>query len=285
LFAGEWSTVLPVDAVTGAAPLIGDARLVSCVAAVGGVDGENMLELGPLEGAHSLMLRRDLGASNVVAIEANAGAFLRCLITKELMHLDGVEFRFGDFRPYLDSTTDRFDLAAAIGVLYHLDDPVPVLENLARVSDRIVIWSHVYNTEFDVDRLAGRFDPPVDRWLGDTSYRLHPYRYEESLEWSGFCGGTRPTAAWIERDDLISVVTSLGFEIALRDDHDHLGTATLRPARRGNRRPPDTGPYLAPDIRPRREDFPRVVKGMSHSGRHNVPCQVGFANSPVGRGG
>jgi SAM-dependent methyltransferase len=193
---------------------------VSCVEALGGAEDATVLELGPLEGAHSVTLRR-LGARHVVAIEANTSAYLRCLVTKEVLRLDGVEFRLGDLRPYLADTTERFDLAVAIGVLYHLDDPVPVLADLARVADRIVIWTHVHNAEFDVDRLAGRFGAPVARSLGTTTYRLHPFSYLESLEWQGFCGGTRPTAAWIERDGLLDVVDALGFDVVLRDDHDH----------------------------------------------------------------
>lgn len=220
LFAGRWSTRLPIDAPTGPIELIGDHRLVSCVEALGGVTDADVLELGPLEGAHSITLR-GLGARRVVAIEANTSAYLRCLVTKEVTGLTGVEFRLGDFRPYLDTTDERFDLAVAIGVLYHLDDPVPVLENLARTTDRIVIWSHVHNRAFDVDRLAHRFGEPVERTTGSTRYRLHPFRYAESLESPGFCGGTRPTAAWIERDDLLAVVDALGFHVVVCDDHDH----------------------------------------------------------------
>ncbi len=47
-------------------------------------------------------------------------------------------------------------------MLYHLDDPVPVLTDLARVTDRIVVWTHVYNDEFGMERLADRFDPTPD---------------------------------------------------------------------------------------------------------------------------
>lgn len=220
LFAGQWSTRLPIDAPTGSADLIGDGRILSCVEALGGVDDADVLELGPLEGAHSITLR-ELGARRVVAIEANTSAYLRCLVTKEITGLDGVEFRLGDFRPYLSSTDERFDLAVAIGVLYHLDDPVPVLRDLARITDRIVIWTHVYNPALDVERLAHRFDPPAEHSIGSTAYRLHPFRYAESLDWDGFCGGTRPTATWIERDDLLAVIEALDFEVVLCDDHDH----------------------------------------------------------------
>lgn len=220
LFTGEWSTRLPIDAPTGTVDLIDDARLVTGVAALGGITGGDVLELGPLEGAHSITLRR-LGARRVVAIEANTGAYLRCLVAKEVTGLDAVEFRLGDFRPYLASTTDRYDLAVAIGVLYHLDDPVPVLRDLARVTDRLVVWTHVHTDSIAGTPLARRFDAPVERTLDDVAYRLHPYRYLDSLAWKGFCGGTRPTAAWIARDDLLAVVHALGFAVVHRDDHDH----------------------------------------------------------------
>ena len=220
LFAGEWSTKLPIDTPTGFAELFDDHRITSCVAALGGVDGSRVLELGPLEGAHTATLRR-LGAASVEAIEANTGAYQRCLVTKEVLGLDGVSFRLGDFRPFLAETEERYDLAVAIGVLYHLDDPVPVLTDLARVTDRIVVWTHVYNDEFGMERLADRFDPVEHHTLGSTAYRLHPYRYESSLDWSGFSGGTRPVARWIERDDLLEVIDALGFDVVTRDDHDH----------------------------------------------------------------
>lgn len=220
LFQGEWSTKLPVDTPTGFADLIDDHRITSCVSALGGVEGARVLELGPLEGAHSATLR-SLGAASVVAIEANTGAFLRCLVTKEILGLDGVEFRLGDFRPYLAHCDEPFDLAVAVGVLYHLDDPVPVLANLARLTDRMIIWSHVVDDEAAMEHFAARFDPPERREFDGTDYRLHPYRYEESLDWEGFSGGTRPIARWIERADLLEIVDRLGFDVVLRDDHDH----------------------------------------------------------------
>ena len=220
VFAGEWSTKLPIDTPTGFADLFDDDRITSCVEALGGVEGAQVLELGPLEGAHTATLR-GLGAASVEAIEANTGAYLRCLVTKEVLGLDGVSFRLGDFRPFLADTNERYDLAVAIGVLYHLDDPVPVLTDLARITDRIVIWTHVYNDEFGMERLADRFDPVEHHSSGSTTYRLHPYRYESSLDWSGFSGGTRPVARWIERDDLLEVIDALGFDVVLRNDHDH----------------------------------------------------------------
>ncbi|NQY56172.1 MAG: class I SAM-dependent methyltransferase [Ilumatobacteraceae bacterium] len=236
LFAGQWSTKLPIDAPTGDVDLFGDSRVIDYVQSVGGVDGQRVLELGPLEGAHTATLRNDLGAAHVTAIEANTSAYLRCLITKELIGLDGVEFQLGDFRPYLATTDDRFDLAVAIGVLYHLDDPVPVLADLTRIADRIVLWTHVHADERNAPQLADRFDAPIDKDLNGTPYRLHPYRYESSLDWSGFCGGTRPKAAWIERDSLLTIIASLGLVIERIEETNHPHGPTVTMALR--KRPP-----------------------------------------------
>ena len=65
------------------------------LAEIGGVTEKTILELGPLEGGHSYMLDR-AGAAQVVAIEGNARAYLKCLIVKELLGLPRVQFLCGD---------------------------------------------------------------------------------------------------------------------------------------------------------------------------------------------
>jgi SAM-dependent methyltransferase len=85
-----------------------------------------VLELGPLEGGHSFMFER-LGAREVIAIEANPRAYLKCLIIKELLDLRRVRFLCGDFLEYLRADGTDFDLVFASGVLYHM-------RNLARTS-------------------------------------------------------------------------------------------------------------------------------------------------------
>src|SRR6187200_3094366 len=62
----------------------------------GRLDGMRVLELGPLEGAHTYQLEK-LGAARVLAVEANAEAFLKCLITKEIADLRVAKFMHGDF--------------------------------------------------------------------------------------------------------------------------------------------------------------------------------------------
>ena len=105
IFAGEWSSKLPepfAEVRAGSALLFADARLEWGLTQLGGVTGKTVLELGPLEGGHTYMLEQG-GAASVVAIEANTRAYLKCLITKELLGLKRARFLCGNFVAFLQA--------------------------------------------------------------------------------------------------------------------------------------------------------------------------------------
>ena len=117
LFAGQWWSAFPSDlsVKAGGLSLFADERIEWMARELGGVTGWRILELGPLEGAHTAMLEQ-AGAADVVAIESNSRAYLKCLITKEILGLKRARFLLGDFRGYLAADgADRFDLAVACG--------------------------------------------------------------------------------------------------------------------------------------------------------------------------
>ena len=120
LFKGEWSSKLPDDirVESGTAELFSDARILQMLDRLGGIEGLSVLELGPLEAAHTTMLDR-AGAASVTAVEANTRAYMKCLIVKELLGLKVSKFLLGDLNAYMEETTERFDLCVASGVLYH----------------------------------------------------------------------------------------------------------------------------------------------------------------------
>ena len=147
IFGGEWASQFPesVAAVhAGTIPLFDDARVHWWKEMVGGFDGQTVLELGPLEGGHSYMLER-YGAQSVLAIEANTRAYLRCLITKEILELKRVRFVCGDFMEYMRQEKTQFDLGVASGVLYHMSNPIEMLGLLTRLTRKhIFLWTHYY---------------------------------------------------------------------------------------------------------------------------------------------
>lgn len=213
VFAGEWSTQFSdeLGLHAGTTRLVEDPRIDWVVEQMGGIDGLEVLELGPLEGGHSAMLHAR-GAS-VLAIEANTHAFLRCLITKNLLGLDRCRFELGDFHPFLETTDRRFDLVLASGVLYHSQQPISLLESMARVSDRIAVWTHYFDAAVLAEPAFRRVFAPESEmveWRGRT-IELRRHAYLESLDWSGFCGGSAETTLWIARQGLLDVLGELGF--------------------------------------------------------------------------
>src|SRR5437764_6675578 len=121
IFKGTWASDFGETCPglrAGTIPLFTDARLqkaANLLGRNGRLDGMSVLELGPLEGAHTYQLER-LGASSIISIEANAESFLKCLITKEILGLLRTQFLFGDFVEYLRTTDERFDMVLCSGV-------------------------------------------------------------------------------------------------------------------------------------------------------------------------
>jgi len=157
----------------------------------------------------------DRAGAQVVAVEANTRAFLKCLVVKELLELDHSHFLLGDFGAYLAECDESFDLLLASGVLYHAIDPLGLLEAIGRVADRVAIWTHYFEPDVvAADPLKARqfTESAVPTMWRGHELTLHPRAYLESLEWSGFCGGPETTATWMERDDLLTVLGELGFD-------------------------------------------------------------------------
>ncbi|MEO7370434.1 MAG: hypothetical protein ABIZ69_06215 [Ilumatobacteraceae bacterium] len=66
-----------------------------------------------------------------------------------------------------------------------------------------------------------RFVPVVDTTeIGGRSINLHRRNYFELRDDAAFCGGPEPTAVWLELDDLLHVLTTLGFTRHVIGDND-----------------------------------------------------------------
>ncbi len=216
IFAGEWASILPgklAELSGGESPVFEDHRVRWLIERMGGIEGMRILEMGPLEGGHSYMLERH-GAEDVLSIEANARAFLKCLIVKELLGLSKVRFQYGDAIEYLRAAPDRFDLVVASGVLYHMANPVEVLALLAGVTDRLFIWTHLYDEAVIQrdKRLAMRFSGEESARFGGFDCRVHRHEYFGASHLKRFWGGTQPHSCWMNRKDLLAGLDHFGFD-------------------------------------------------------------------------
>jgi Protein of unknown function (DUF1698) len=217
LFKGEWSSHLPPplgEFEAGWLPLFEDPRLEWAIQALGGVDGALVLELGPLEGAHSWMLEQH-GAAAITAIEANRRAYLKCLVMKETMGIARTRFLLGDFVEYLRTSPEaRFDVGIASGVLYHMRDPVALLARLARACDRLFLWTHYFEAEAVRGRpkVDARFGAPVTHTVEGFTHTLHPHWYQAARFQRSFCGSGETTPRWMERGAILEALRTFGYD-------------------------------------------------------------------------
>jgi hypothetical protein len=207
IFRGRWATdlsqVLPgIEA--GRHGLLTDPRPAQAAEALGRsgrLDGMSILELGPLEGAHSYQLEQ-LGADRIVAIEANVTAYLKCLVVKEALKLSRVEFLLGDFCEHLRPGGLRYDAIFASGVLYHMEDPLDLIALACRAADGCFVWTHYYEAE----RCPGRRAAPASRDGFTATYHRKAYDARTGQFW----GGNRDVASWMSRSDILGAFAHFG---------------------------------------------------------------------------
>lgn len=230
IFSGEWHSRFPPPfqgLAAGSLPLFQDGRITWADRQLGGFAGARVLELGPLEGGHSYMLEQ-LGAEQVVAIEANPRSYLKCLIAKEILQLKRVQFRLGDFIGYLREPDQAFDVCVASGVLYHMHNPAELIALIAAQADKIMLWTHYYDA--DVIRAhpnlqGGKFSGRTEAEYSGFSHTLYRLNYLDSLNSRKFAGAAATYSHWMSRADILGCLEHFGyggFHVAFEDKaHPH----------------------------------------------------------------
>jgi hypothetical protein len=227
IFEGEWYTSLPREfrnLRAGPTDFFRDPRLAWGLGEIGDLTGREVIELGPLEGAHTYMLEK-ADCASVTSIEGNPRAYLKCLVMKEILGLQRSHFLCGDFVQYLRDAPARADALIASGVLYHMTNPAELIHLISGVTDRVFLWSHYY----DEAALANK--PQIRKKLRGSStaeyqgfqHTLFRYEYWGSFGLKRFCGGPNPHAFWMEREAILDCLRWFGFNSIVTnfDEPDH----------------------------------------------------------------
>jgi hypothetical protein len=223
IFAGKWASDLSkVCSVVGTGHMdlfVADERPKLAAGALGNkdgrLDGMRILEIGPLEAAHSYQLER-LGAASVVGIETNVDAFLKCLIVKEILGLKNTHFIFGDVTEFLSKSDERFDMVFCSGILYHMRDPVALIKAICNVTDKSFVYTHYYN-----DECGNSEGPRTKRHVNVSGFHLDYYELEYSShknpiagqvkrEDDTFWGGNTEVRAWMTLGDIVACFKYFG---------------------------------------------------------------------------
>ena len=105
-------------------------------------DAASILELGSLEGGHTVCLAKLPGVRRVVAIEGRQENIDRARFVARLLGVNNVSFEFADLEQFDLATLGSFDAVFNCGLLYHLPEPWKLLTRIARVSDRMFLSTH-----------------------------------------------------------------------------------------------------------------------------------------------
>ena len=229
---GTWHSVFPEQTgikTGGYARLFDDGRATWALERLGGVDGASILELGPLEGGHTYMLDR-AGAKSIIAIEGLKSAYLKCLITKEVLGIKSANFLLGNFVAWLENERRRFDVIWASGVLYHMTEPLRLLQLIAEHTDNVFLWTHFYLDDAVPSYARIRHVPFAGKMVAQFERPYLMIGRSRTL-----CGGVYSGRAWLRRSDLLDALRILDFthiEIAFEDQTNSQGPSFAIVARK-----------------------------------------------------
>lgn len=219
IFSGQWSGEVPTFDKGTLPKFYEDSRITFFEKQISGFSDKKILELGPSEAAHTYMISVR-GASDILSIEADKNAYLKCLIAKELLSINA-RFLIGDFCLLLRENPPKVDVIIASGVLYHMTDPLGLIEAMTRSSDAICVWTHY----FDFDIVQSR--PDLSEKFAKKTARISFHgqeivmceqSYLEAPRWGGFCGGSESNSYWITKDGLFAAFDAMGFDIVVGDE-------------------------------------------------------------------
>lgn len=108
----------------------------------GSLDAQTVLDIGCNAGFWAIQAAR-AGARSVLGVDGSAKNVKQANLIREIVGLDGVEYRVLKADEVSRKELGEFDLTLFLGLLYHLDKPVEALERLYDVTRR---WAVVDTT-------------------------------------------------------------------------------------------------------------------------------------------
>ncbi len=150
---GPWITQYHIDGETygGFFDALNDARVTQFFEVF--PQAQTILELGSLEGGHSLALARHPGVQRVVALEAREPNLARARFIQSVYGDQIVEFVQANLEDCDLGQWGRFDAIFCSGLLYHLPEPWTLLAQFPAVSANLYMSTHyAFDNEASVTR-------------------------------------------------------------------------------------------------------------------------------------
>jgi SAM-dependent methyltransferase len=193
-----------------------------------GLAGLRLADLGCLEGGFALaMAQRGM---NVIGIEARQANLQKALLLKEHFELPNLEFRRDDVKNFTRENYGNFDIVLALGILYHLDEPIKWMRQLAEMTNGLLIVdSHFAPAQESgmalLDKRLSQLSKIQELKDGDTTYEgrwftdCSPSMDRETQVWSSY---SNHKSFWLTKDSLCCGLMRAGFNLVF-EQHDAWG--------------------------------------------------------------
>ncbi|HEV8308090.1 MAG TPA: methyltransferase domain-containing protein [Methylomirabilota bacterium] len=212
--------------------LSGDFRLYAVLRTLsllyhGDLTGLRVADLACLEGGFSLALAQR--GANVLGIEARKRNLEKAQLLREHFELPNLEFSRGDVKEFSRDAFGTFDVVLALGILYHLDEPVSWLRQIAEATRGVLIVDTHFAPLRDTD--LAQLDPTVGRLGGLERKELAGWTYEgrwfrevprrghvdpETDLWAAY---SNDRSFWLTKGALQLALRGAGFE-SVFEQHD-----------------------------------------------------------------
>lgn len=173
---------------------------------------KTVLEMGCHEGYYTVELSRLCKA--VTAVEVRPKNLLCALTRLWTCGVENTRLILKDVRE-IDGSFGKFDIIFHSGVLYHLENPVEHLYQIAPLAQAIVLDTHYCGQEesFKNELIWDDRREDVNLIRDDIEYRGKTYkafRYQE-YGWGNSLAGVDTKSKWLHIDSLYQVLSDVGF--------------------------------------------------------------------------
>jgi len=208
-----------------------DPRLMAIVRILstlyrGKVGGLRVADLGSLEGGFALALA--LRGAHVLGIEARVKNLEKAHLLEDHFQLQNLKFALGDVKDFSEERFGVFDIVLALGILYHLDHPIPWLRQIASATRTVLIVDSHYAPSDDAS--LAQLDPrishlgPLEQILleGWTSEGRWFMEYDRNADreaqlWASY---SNQSSFWLTKESLLLGLVRAGFDLVL-EQHDY----------------------------------------------------------------
>jgi 2-polyprenyl-3-methyl-5-hydroxy-6-metoxy-1,4-benzoquinol methylase len=189
----------------------------------GELAGKRVLDLGCLEGYFSAECA--LHGARVVGVDAREVNVKKCELVRSALGLEGMSFVVDDALAVTRSRYGSFEIVLALGLLYHLDDPLRFLANVSELCESFTVIDTLVALEHrrqEIDGWRPELSGPRSFELGGESYEGRLYReYQEGAdrverELSATASLGNDLSVWLTEDSLVKMLRRVGFAHVLK---------------------------------------------------------------------